>query len=84
MMEHQNRNRGRKRFVWERQVRRVALNYAGIRAVDARSQSRCKRVIVFETRYPSRSQAQFFRRRTGSSTQFQHVLAKFRAFKNPR
>lgn len=84
MMKHQNRNGRRKSFVWERQVRRIALNHAGIRAADARSQSRRKRVIVFETRYPTRSQAQFFRRRPRPRTQFQNMLAEFRAFKNPR
>src|SRR6059058_1507836 len=43
-----------------------------------------KRVVVLEASHACRPRPQLLRRRTQPRTQLQHVLAKLRAFENPR
>src|SRR5260370_15393457 len=84
VMKHENRNRRRKCPVRKRQRRSIPLNDRYACATNARTQLRRKLVVVLETGHACRPHPQFLRRRTQPRTQLQHVLAKLRAFENPR
>src|SRR6266576_3044045 len=84
MMKHENRNRRRKCAVRKRQRRSVPLDHCHTRGRRAGTELGRKRVVVLETSHACRPRPQLLRRRTQPRTQLQHVLAKLRAFENPR